>query len=130
MTWFAFKGYPDVNAAGLEEKELVAVGFHGYATQAEADANPNSVLFGPQSAVIDSLRLGNATNPANFPQHAANLATSALGALTGQIHVTGIAGWFLRGLKMLFGGILIIAGIGKLTGASNQVVTLATKVVP
>jgi hypothetical protein len=64
MTWFAFHGYPDINAAGVEEKELVAARFHGYATKAEADANPNSVMFGPQSFLLDSLQLSHQTNPA------------------------------------------------------------------
>lgn len=64
MTWFAFHGYPDINAAGLEEKELVTARFHGYATKAEADAHPNSVMFGPQSFLLDSLQLSHQTNPA------------------------------------------------------------------
>lgn len=43
MTWYAFKGYPPINIAGAQEKLATSIGFHGYATQAQASANPNSV---------------------------------------------------------------------------------------
>lgn len=43
MTWFAFDGYPTIDLAGSQEKEAVALGFHGYATKADAEKNPNSV---------------------------------------------------------------------------------------
>ena len=39
-----------------------------------------------------------------------------------------VAPWFVRGLKVAFGGILIILGISRLTGMSNQVTQLASKV--
>src|SRR5258708_21183047 len=42
MTWFAFHGYGTIDEAGVQEKQLVAAGFHGYATKAQAEANPNS----------------------------------------------------------------------------------------
>lgn len=129
MTWFAFKGYPDINATGLEEKELVAAGFHGYATQAEADANPNSVLFGPQSVIIDSLRAGNATNPANLPQHAANIVGSALG---GGLNLTvgNTHNLLNRGLKIVFGGILIAAGVVHMLGVDREALGVAKYVIP
>jgi hypothetical protein len=41
---------------------------------------------------------------------------------------SGISGWFFRGLKVLFGGILVIIGVSRLTGIDNKVVQLATKV--
>jgi hypothetical protein len=46
MTWYAFKGYDGgqaIDLAGAQEKEATALGFHGYATAAEARAHPNSV---------------------------------------------------------------------------------------
>ena len=52
--------------------------------------------------------------------HDANPFNFALGA-------TGIAAWFARGLKVVFGGILIVAGIIKMTGTDktlNQVLPL------
>ncbi len=46
MTWFAFKGLNGgkaVDLAGTQEKQAVVEGFHGYATEAQAEAAPNSV---------------------------------------------------------------------------------------
>lgn len=46
MTWFAFKGYYNnqpIDVAGSQEKEISALGFHGYGTAAQAVKNPNSV---------------------------------------------------------------------------------------
>jgi hypothetical protein len=43
VTWFAFSGYPTIDLAGSQEKEAVVLGWHGYATQAQAEASPNSV---------------------------------------------------------------------------------------
>lgn len=54
MTWFAFHGYPDMSLAGSQEKQAVGMGFHGYATQAEADKNPNSVNI-LQAPILDLL---------------------------------------------------------------------------
>ena len=48
--------------------------------------------------------------------------------LTSSFQVSGIAGWFFRGLKIVFGGILMIIGVSKLTGADNKIVQLASKV--
>lgn len=44
------------------------------------------------------------------------------------LSVSGIAGWFFRALKVLFGGILMIVGIAKLTGADNKITQLASKI--
>jgi hypothetical protein len=41
---------------------------------------------------------------------------------------SGISGWFFRGLKVLFGGILAIIGVSRLTGIDNKITQLATKV--
>lgn len=46
MTWFAFQGLNSgkaVDLAGTQEKQAVVEGFHGYATETQAEANPNSV---------------------------------------------------------------------------------------
>lgn len=45
--------------------------------------------------------------------------------LSWSLSATGIAGWFKRGLKMLFGGILMIVAFTHLTGADNKVTQLA-----
>lgn len=42
----------------------------------------------------------------------------------------GFKDWFARGLKIVFGGILIILGVSHLTGLDNKVTQLAGKAVP
>lgn len=42
--------------------------------------------------------------------------------------VTGVSGWFMRGLKIAFGGVLIILGVSRLTGAENAITSAASKV--
>jgi len=68
--------------------------------------------------------LETALNPLAGPE--ADLARDATSGW--QLSATGLSGWFMRGLKLLFGGILMIIGIAKLTGADNQVVRLARAV--
>jgi hypothetical protein len=89
VTWFAFKGYPTISLAGIQEKQAVSLGFHGYATMAQAVQHPNSVNVlqkvtlnileadykqalkgGQQPGGPDS----NLANPANDIGAAANLA--------------------------------------------------------
>lgn len=41
---------------------------------------------------------------------------------------SGLAGWFLRGLKILLGGVLITIGLARITGADSEVGKLAGKV--
>lgn len=60
MTWFAFNGYPTIDLAGSQEKEAVVLGWHGYATQAQAEANPNSVNI-LQKAFLNLAELDYAT---------------------------------------------------------------------
>lgn len=64
MTWFAWKGYANgkaVDIAGSQEKEAVVLGFHGYATEGEAESKPNSVAAWylpqhiPQVAFINAI---------------------------------------------------------------------------
>lgn len=46
MTWFAFQGLNGgkaVDLAGTQEKQATVEGFHGYATEAQAEAAPNAV---------------------------------------------------------------------------------------
>jgi len=48
MAWYAFKGYNNgqaISASAFDGAELNALGMHGYATQQQAQANPNSVNF-------------------------------------------------------------------------------------
>lgn len=133
MTWFAFKGYGTVDVAGVQEKDLTAAGFHGYATEAQANANPNSVNI-LQKVLVNEIELdyqtalktqsqpggANASNP---------LAQAEQGVLSGwNLQISGISGWFLRGLKVLFGGVMMVIGISHMLGLDNKITQLAGQI--
>lgn len=46
------------------------------------------------------------------------------------LKVSGITPYFVRGLKILFGGVLIILGIARLTGADDKLTAALGKVGP
>jgi len=148
MTWFAFHGgYGTIDLAGSQEKEAAAIGFHGYATKAAAEAKPNDVAFW-QAPVLDLLeadysyavRAGeqpggpHATlTPGNViagtGQAAGSYAGSAASGLLSGLHLGGISGHNLlvRGLKIVIGGVLLLAGIMKLAGADTATLGVVGK---
>jgi hypothetical protein len=54
--------------------------------------------------------------------------TKDLTAPSWSLILGGISGWFFRGLKVVFGGILMIVGISKLLNVDNKIVQLASKI--
>jgi len=146
MTWFAFKGLNGgqaVDLAGTQEKQAVAEGFHGYATQAQAQASPNSVNLVTQvladawitdykAAVAEQAQPGgkNATitNPATAASAAVTgVATEAgdLAGLPGLLSALTSEGTWLRVAKVVVGSVMIIVGLVKLTGTGRAVTTAA-----
>jgi hypothetical protein len=130
-TWFAFKGYDTINLAGIQEKYAVAIGFHGYATEAQANQQPNSVSFLQKpwlNAVEADYKLAlaehaqpggpNAGNPigatgaaaSTAASDAANAATSALGLPK----FSNTRDFVVRAMKVIIGAALIIVGISSL----------------
>jgi hypothetical protein len=149
MTWFAFQGLNNgqaVNLAGTQEKQAVAEGFHGYATQAQAQAAPNSVnlvtrvfadtwIADYSAAVKEQAAPGqknaNITNPAT----AVSAATTGIeNSIPGVAQIGGLAtslgqtNTWLRVAKVVIGGALLMIGIAHMTGASNAVFTVARNV--
>ena len=123
MPWFYNNHSGDAasesGAAALPYYALLhtGIGWHEYATQAAMLAAIQANHWPAPTGVAGGL--GNVGSQA---------ATAAASGLTGQLKVTGVAAWFFRGLKIVFGGILMIIGISKLTGADNTIVQLAGKV--
>jgi hypothetical protein len=131
-TWFAFQGgYGTIQLAGVQEKQAVAIGFHGYATRAEAEAHKNSVNFlqavqlnaletDYKAAVATQSQPGGTNSDLSKPSSILGIATSGANA--------NITAWFIRIGEVALGIVLIAVGVAKLTGASN-VVTKAMKVI-
>lgn len=136
MTWFAFQGLNGgqaIDLAGVQEKTATAEGFHGYGTQADAEATPNSVNFltryvadlliaDYKTAIAEKAQPGgvNASNPAAAAQagdtaaakNAANAATggafsSVQNALSGFYDVL-TNGKMWRSLGWLLLGIVLM----------------------
>jgi hypothetical protein len=98
VTWFAFKGSPTINLAGAQEKLAVSLGFHGYSTQAEAAAHPNSVNVLQQTYVnileLDYRQAVSAGQQPGGPN--ANLANPASDLSAGLTGVNAVGSFFNR----------------------------------
>ncbi len=144
MTWFAFSGLNSgqaIDLAGAQEKLAAGEGFHGYATQAQAQAHPNSVnlitraladtwIADYNAAVRESAQPGGSNNILT-PGGAAGAVGSTVPGLSGIgsfFTTIGKAGTWARAAEVIIGGALIVIGLSHLTGASNAVATAARKV--
>jgi hypothetical protein len=134
MTWFDIKWNGQTyieNLTGASEKTLTLLGIHGYATEAEAEAHPQTMndlqaaLGGAQALAGVS---GSATNIPTPGGVVTGAGTTAAAATTGwNLVVHGISAYFMRGLKIVFGGILIVTGIMKMTNAKQDIIQTAVK---
>jgi hypothetical protein len=127
-TWFAFHGYNNnqaVNVSIFDMTELDALGMHGYPTQAEANAKPNSVnLFQAPivNAAIDDAN--NARDVASAPKNAAKAAANAAGSVTNNL-LSNISKWvgqpniWVRGAEVLVGVIVLYIGLKAVTAPSG-----------
>lgn len=149
MTWFAFQGLNSgkaVDLAGTQEKQAVIEGFHGYATEAEAEANPNAVNlltrgFADLWITDYSAAVKEGAQPGGPNADILNPVTAAKAAVTGAANsIPGLAqvGQFFATLtqknlwvsvlKVTVGGALLIIGLAHMTGAGNVVAVAARKV--
>jgi hypothetical protein len=145
MTWFAFSGLNSgqaVNLAGTQEKQAVLEGFHGYATQAQAQAAPNSVnlltrTFADAWIADYNAALKEQAQPGGANASIYNPATAASAAATGVANsipgLSQIGSFFgalaqgntwIRVAEGLLGIILIAVGLARITHA----VPIATKI--
>lgn len=134
MTWFAFQGSGSVyNLNGLAEKELVSTGAHGYATEAEAQAHPNgpenpeqSILLAEAEAIAASPVGGGTAGVQAGTTPAASL--SGINAIGQFFNNLGNSNTWIRVVKVVIGGMLVIVGLAHITGAGNAIASTARKV--
>lgn len=135
MTWFAFQGLNGgkaVDLAGTQEKQAVAEGFHGYATEAQAEAQPNSVnlvtrvfadawIADYNAAVREKAQPGGANADITNPGTAASAGASYVESYTPfasieqaltafydvitNVKMWRSLGWLVLGLALMFTGI-------------------------
>jgi hypothetical protein len=126
MTWFAFAGLNGgkaIDLAGSQEKQAVAEGFHGYGTEAQAEAHPNALnpltrlladgwIADYHAAVSEGAQPGGPNASILNPK-------DALGAaLAGGWHLSfgNTSGLLGRALKVGIGLVLIVIGLNELAG--------------
>ena len=131
MTWFAFKGYysnQPIDVAGSQEKEVVALGFHGYSTAAQAAKNPNSVnildgwivdaaVEDYEAALKEQAQPGgnNASNPAGAVASDAESTIPGLAQIaTFFSNITQAATWE-RVAEVLAGAIVVFVALKAIT---------------
>lgn len=141
MSWFAFHGYNNgqpISASPFDEAELDAVGMHGYATPAQAKANPNSVnIFQAPlvNAAIDdynnarniSTIQGKVTNAAKGAANAAKVLTNPgdwLKSATGWIGQQNI---WVRGGEIVVGILVLYIGLKAAVSPGNPSTTAIGK---
>lgn len=145
MTWFAFKGLNSgkaVDLAGSQEKQAVVEGFHGYGTEAQAEAAPNAVNLITRAFADGWIADYNAAvkekaQPGGANANILNPATAAKAAVTGAAAsipgVQQIGDFFstlaegntwIRIAEGLLGIVLIAIGLARITHA----VPIATKI--
>lgn len=129
MTWFAFPGgwgVYDLN--GADEKSLVATGAHGYATEAEAEAHVNASPSFLQQGLLQGLK-AESVSPVGAGV-SGDLATPSgsggLGGYTGGLKWPGADTFLGRALKIVIGGVLLLAGVIKLSGAGRAIPVVAS----
>lgn len=149
MTWFAFQGYNNgkaVDIAGSQEKEAVTLGFHGYGTEAQAEAKPNSVnlltswfvnaiVADYGAAVKEQAQPGgknaNILNPGTAVNAGASYVANSIPG------VAAIGDFFsrltqgntwIRAGEVILGVMLIISGVMKLSGADSDIKDIIKKV--
>lgn len=148
MTWFAFQGLNSgkaIDLAGIQEKDAVAIGFHGYSTEAQAEANPNAI--NPITQIEADLLIAdyNAALQQQSQPGGKNASNPIGAAATGILNQTGIGSalnniddffaklkdgnLWLRVGEVVLGIVLIAASIGKLTGANNVVTSTVKKAI-
>jgi hypothetical protein len=133
VTWFAFKGYYNnqpIDVAGSQEKEVVALGFHGYGTAAQAAKNPNSVnVFNGwivdaavedyEAALKEQAQPGgaNASNPVGAVTSDAESTIPGLGQISSFFSDISQAATWERVGEVLVGVIILYVALKGLTGA-------------
>jgi hypothetical protein len=141
MTWFAFTGgYGTMDLAGIQEKTAIGFGFHGYATQAEAEAKPNTVPGWnlPVKAGLNLLESeykvsGGAGGPfgANSPIPSPGTVTSDAESVSNFLASLKNGQTWQRIGEGILGGLLIVVGVAYFAKntETGQLATKAAKVV-
>lgn len=131
MTWFynsdsgeiVNESPPAPEYFALEAYLHTGTGWHAYATQADVDTAVAANHWPPPTTSLNTA-IGNdaSTIPAAAAKDAGNALSSALSGLN--IHWPGADTFLARALKIVIGGVMLVAGILKLSGGSTARIPL------
>jgi hypothetical protein len=136
VTWFAFQGLNSgkaINLAGLQEKEATAEGFHGYSTQAQAQAHPNAInpiteviadalIADYNDAVTEGAQPGGPNNILT-PSGLGGAITSAAESESGVgsiINFIKQGSIWIRAAEILLGVVILYAGVKSIVTPAGQ----------
>jgi hypothetical protein len=129
-SWFAFQGLNNnkaVSLTGFPETIATADGFHGYATQAEAESKPNSLnpltKIEAQALLNQGISAGLPPIPSglpSIPNPAAGFSTIS-DAVSSLVTNLEKGNFWLRIGEGLLGIILIAVSLAKMTGTDNVI---------
>lgn len=133
MSWYAFKGYNNnqaINASGFDSIELNALGMHGYPTQKEAQAKPNSVnIF---QATIVNAAIDDANNARDVASAPGNAAKAVASQIPGAGSIDDVINWikqpalWTRIGEILAGVIILYVGLKAVATPGNEPVVRRT----
>lgn len=141
MTWFdiSWKGSDYIlNVTGAQEKTLTLLGIHGYATEAEAKANVQSMnalqaAAGGANILAGVVALPGIDQPGAIAQGAGTTAAAAKSTLTGINTVgaflakLGQASLWLRIAEVALGLVLVAVGVAKVVPAFTPAQQIAKR---
>lgn len=149
MTWYAFQGHNNgkaVDIAGSQEKEATVLGFHGYGSESQAEAHPNSVnllnswfvnaiVADYNAALKEQAQPGGKNANILNPGTAVKAGTSYVeNSIPGIAQIGDFFGrltegntWIRVG-EVILGVFLIMSGVMKLSGASGDIKDIVKKV--
>jgi hypothetical protein len=138
MTWYDIRWNGQTyleNLSGASEKTLTILGIHGYATQDEAKAHPQTMndvqaaLGGAQALAGVSGSATNIPTPGGVVTGAGATTAAATTGWEALIHGFSGTNFVLRAAKVIIGGVLLLSGIVHLTGIDKKALGVASKAV-
>lgn len=131
MTWFCFPGgWGCYDLNGIDEKQLVATGAHGYGTEADAQKNVNASPNGIQAGLLQTFKVASllpvgagVSGDLSTPN-----STGGIGGALANFFGGNQSGWLLRTVEILLGLALVAVGIARITRAVPPATAVARQI--
>jgi hypothetical protein len=129
MTWYNTGGTTTYEVTGVNSAELFAVGYPGYATQAQAAAKPYNANVAQNAAMAqikaESDIVGGSQNAPAAIGSGVSSVSSGINAVGDFFNRLSEGNTWLRIAEATLGIVLIAIALGKITGVDNGIKTVA-----